>query len=78
MSERLNVLRDGSGELKAARVNLTQVNVVLAITGRPCVIAMPDDISDAECVEMIEALYQAISHVRAQRVSSRLIIPRPT
>ena len=60
-------------------VRLAQVQVTIASTGRPAVIAIPDDATDAEIAElcgwMLTTLMGSLRERRTTAASGRILLP---
>ena len=63
-----------------APVAMTQLQVTISSTGRPAVIAIPDDATDGEIAELagwlLTQVLMAFRQKRAAAPASRIIVPR--
>lgn len=60
-------------------VTLQQIPITISSTGRPCIIAVPPDVTDSELAElcgwMLTGLMNAKRNERAQSPASRILVP---
>ena len=55
-------------------VQMAQAQIPLP-SGRPFVVALPIDFTDVEALQAVSALLMVMDQIRAQRPSSRIVIP---